>query len=405
VPDPEFQLSDEANERVFRERIVPRELSHAKSQESPTAIFIAGQQGAGKSRSLAHFSRELEARGGFINVNSDTYKPHHPAYADIVADDDRLMAARTGPDGRKWTNKAHAYARDNRFNVICEETMQNPEYFAAMAQSYRDAGYRVEVAMLAVPKAQSQQGILNRYYEQTKDGGPGRLTVPEKHEASYNGILETADLIDSGRVADSVSVRRRGGDPIYSNHLTASGEWASPPATRAAIENERDRQWTPEESAEFTATQKKLADGLGEGWSTQLAEVDSLAEPYLAREAPRTPPDQPVPDHDSTQPEAEADQPGEVDSSPRQDSESDQSPEPNARDEERAGASASEEEADAPAEEEAASRNGDSFDSHEDTQLSRIADADADESESDDDYPGADASPRAQDRERGGMGD
>ncbi|MDX3507637.1 zeta toxin family protein [Streptomyces caniscabiei] len=45
------RLSDAENRRLFRERIVPGLLAGRVGQETPTAVFLAGRPGAGKSRS------------------------------------------------------------------------------------------------------------------------------------------------------------------------------------------------------------------------------------------------------------------------------------------------------------------------------------------------------------------
>ncbi|MDP9850477.1 zeta toxin family protein [Streptosporangium lutulentum] len=155
--------------------------------------------------------------------------------------------------------------RERRVDVVIETTMQNPAFFADSVAQYRSEGYRPEVAFLAVPQALSRQGILHRYHEQVRDHGHGRLTVPEKHETSYSGILTSAELIDAGRLADTVVVFRRGNTLLYANHVGPDGQRGAPPRTRQAIEAERLRPWAETEVQEFEAVQQRLRTQMDPG--------------------------------------------------------------------------------------------------------------------------------------------
>jgi len=164
-----------------------------------------------------------------------------------------------------------------------QTTAQNPEFLAQNIGDFRRAGYKVSVPVMGVPEAMSQQGIINRYHEQSKDGGAGRLTVPEKARLSYTGILVSADLIDSGRLADTVAVYRRGSsEPTYINKLGSDGEWVSPPGLRTAIEVERTRPWTTAESRDFRAIQDRLTAEMGAEWRPRISEIENLARPFIS---------------------------------------------------------------------------------------------------------------------------
>ncbi|MET9987864.1 zeta toxin family protein [Streptomyces rochei] len=101
------------NERIFRERIVPDLLEGRASQETPTVVFLVGQPGAGKSRVTELVAAQLNRHGGFVDADSDLYKPYHPAYAARMAQDDTLMAAYTRADGRAWMAQAEQDVRDH----------------------------------------------------------------------------------------------------------------------------------------------------------------------------------------------------------------------------------------------------------------------------------------------------
>ncbi|MGW0841182.1 zeta toxin family protein [Streptomyces sp. NPDC002787] len=304
------RLSDAENRRIFRERIVPDLLAGRAGQETPTVVFLVGQPGAGKSRVTEMVAGVLNRHGGFVDVDSDLYKPYHPAYARLMARDDTLMAAYTRADGRAWMARAEAYVREHGLHAIIQETSQNAAAVEEKMRAYRDSGARVEALFMGVPQAMSNQGIVNRYFEQLADRGQGRLTVQSNADESYAGILELADRVDRGALADLASVYRRGeSKPRYSNSLDDSGHWAGPPGLREALMAERGRPWTAAESDSFVTTQLRLREtsqALGPEWPPRLARIESQAHPLLTPNAaarlaaPTTQPPSPVPSPSAT---------------------------------------------------------------------------------------------------------
>lgn len=301
-----YRLPDTENRRIFTDRIVPDLLAGRTPQDVPTVVFLVGQPGAGKSRVTELVAAALNRRGGFVDVDSDLYKPYHPAYAALLARDDTLMAAYTRADGRAWMARAEDYIRTHHLNAVIQETSQNAEAVAAKMHAHRDAGARVEALFMAVPQAMSNQGIINRYFEQLADRGQGRLTVQANADESYLGILALAELVDRsaqaeldhsalvelvqrGALADLVTLYRRGeSQPRYSNSLDSSGRWVDPPALRQALDAERARTWTAQESDAFVTTQLRLwqiSGGLGPDWQARLIRIEQQAAPLMPPEA------------------------------------------------------------------------------------------------------------------------
>ncbi|MGW5343401.1 zeta toxin family protein [Streptomyces sp. HUAS TT3] len=285
MTDPEaarYLLPEAQNRDIFLNEIVPDQFAGRLPQQKPTVVFLVGQPGAGKTRVGNMLADTLNKRGGFIDVDSDLYKPFHPEYARLMQQDDKLMAAYTRADGRRWMAQAHEYVRENRLNAVIQETSQDGAAVASTMRAYRGSGFRVEVVAMGVSEAMSNQGIVNRYHEQVKERGSGRLTVQANADQSYSGILDLARLVDEQALADHVSVFRRGeGEPRYSNALDGAGQWQQQPALAQAIEQERSRPWTVPESADFLKSQGKLHLEMGPEWSGPLARIDRLARPTL----------------------------------------------------------------------------------------------------------------------------
>ncbi|WP_200262093.1 zeta toxin family protein [Streptomyces sp. HSG2] len=282
------RLPEEENQRIFRERIVPDLLDGRVAQATPTVVFLVGQPGAGKSRVTEMVAGVLNQRGGFVDVDSDLYKPYHPAYATLMAQDDTLMAAYTRADGRAWMAQAEEYVHSHGLHAIIQETSQNSAAVEEKMRAYRQVGVRLEGLFMGVPQAMSNQGIVSRYFEQLADRGQGRLTVQANADESYSGTLDLADRVDRGALVDLASVYRRGeSKPRYSNTLNG-GTWSSPPTLSQALAAERSRPWTQTESESFVATQLRLREAsrqLGPEWPSRLERIEKQARPLLTSAA------------------------------------------------------------------------------------------------------------------------
>ncbi|MGI5484864.1 zeta toxin family protein [Streptomyces lavendofoliae] len=176
-----FQLSAEENRRIFATDIVPEHLTGPSPQDPATAVFLVGQPGAGKTRVAQLVAEQLDARGGFADIDSDLYKPHRPQYAQFMVEDDRLMTLYTGPDGRAWMRQAQQFvhgedplSNGQKLNALVQEIAMDPEYLAQTMRQYRAVGTRVEAFILGVSQALSEQGIptatTNRYATAGRDG-------------------------------------------------------------------------------------------------------------------------------------------------------------------------------------------------------------------------------------------
>jgi UDP-N-acetylglucosamine kinase len=282
------RLDPVTHEAIFREKIIPRQgFDRAFPWRHPTAYVLGGQPGAGKSRTKSAIvpvtldRQGRPHRGAAIEIAADTFRTYHPKYRHLQALDDRTAAAFTDTDARLWVDKAVDYAIERRANVIFDTLLSRPETAEPMTRRFRDAGYRIEVAFVAVPAGLSLLGNLHRYQSIVDQQGFGRLCDRETHDRAYNGVLATAERIDQNRLVDAVHVYRRGGERIYTNHQAADGNWIRPPATVAAIETERSRPRTPVESQELVAQIEHLARRVDAEHRVELREIIEMTRPLL----------------------------------------------------------------------------------------------------------------------------
>ncbi|KAH8909957.1 hypothetical protein BR93DRAFT_935645 [Coniochaeta sp. PMI_546] len=284
-----YTLSLESSQQIFNTEIVPTELTpvlhlhHQTDGKQPLAVLIVGQTGAGKTRLapvLLDAMRSLDRTPAhFI---ADTYKAYHPSYPEILATRPGLASAATGTDARRWLTMACEFAASRRLDALVESACRHPDDFCTLAALFRAAGYRVAVAVLAVPEALSRLGILVRFHLALPEARSGRLPLrltPKKvHDDSYAGLAEAARFVDESDAADAVVVVRRGNGVAYRNERGRDGGWTGRPGAARALEVERRRPLSAEEMEvvrEGLETLGKVTDpGLGE----QIEEIRGLVD-------------------------------------------------------------------------------------------------------------------------------
>ena len=144
-------------------------------------------------------------------------------------------------------------------SLVIEGTMRDADKVAGTMQALRGAGYEIDARVLAVNEQFSQQGILQRYEGQKADRGTGRMTTAQAHQAAYDGMPVTVERIERDKLADRVTVYRRGAEAIYHNELQAEA-WTKEPQARAASEAERSRPMTLHELRSYAEGFDRLAE-------------------------------------------------------------------------------------------------------------------------------------------------
>ncbi|MGH9641163.1 MAG: zeta toxin family protein [Terriglobales bacterium] len=280
-------LTKNENQRIFLKEIIPDRFSSASKNTEPEFFALLATPGTGKSR-VNQGVREIyfDHRGGSIPLDSDLYKPYHPAYAQLLAEDDRTAAQLVRQDGRRWLARGQTYVKEHKLNALLDwiGSSSDIDEFIGLMEGYREAGFRRSTVVIAAPAALSRLGIVQRFSEQRQESGVGRLTKTENHDASYVGIPETRDKIDELCLAEELYIIRRNGKLLHFNAADANGNWIGEPRTRDVLEEERYRPWSQEESLDFLIQIGELREALGSEWDGYIDEIVDLARPLLVPE-------------------------------------------------------------------------------------------------------------------------
>ncbi|MCZ4101075.1 zeta toxin family protein [Streptomyces sp. H39-C1] len=251
-------LPDEEHRHILTTVILPTWAKDAAPQKRPVAVFVAGPPGSGKTEVADLVHEALSRRGGAVRISSDLYKTCHPGYAALLVTDDRKAGIAVRPDTRRWQAEVELHARQNRFDVVVETALADPpEAFRATALTYRQAGYRIEVAVVATAEAWSLLGAVDRYLHE------GRYVSWENLRGCSHRMLDTLATIDAEHLADRMTVLRRGAELLYANELI-DGAWTGQARSAQTVAAEQGRPWQASETARFrhslSSTEQRLHD-------------------------------------------------------------------------------------------------------------------------------------------------
>lgn len=252
-----YRLPSAELERLYRDLVVPVVFDGVKSHQAhsqPTVVVFGGQPGAGKSAAVDATVSELggaSGRSSVAQIIGDDLRAYHPRYAEFMRKDDQTAALYTGKDVGRWVEMAIADAIKLRCSTVVEGTMRSPDTVARTVEQFREAGYRVEARVLAVPERLSWQGVLQRYEDQRAAKGTGRMSPEDMHAAAVRGVPQSLDRLQDQCLVDRIALYRRGGEVIFSVEQLPGQRWSSEQRASEALEAERGRPWTRSEHDKF----------------------------------------------------------------------------------------------------------------------------------------------------------
>lgn len=241
---------------------IARKVRATEPQLHPRAIIIGGQPGSGKGTLTEKAARELHKQGGFVLVDADKLRAMHPDNNHLMRENDRQAANLTHNDASKWAKRLANDAIEGRRNIVIDQTSKSPDSLIARTKQLKDAGYKVELRVMAVNAETSEQRIHTRYEREKAANGAGRFTPKPVHDAAYVGLPESVAAVEREKTVDTISVYDKHQTRIYENTLH-NGEWVQqPPGAKNALERERNRALTLQDHTEHATAYTQLAEML-----------------------------------------------------------------------------------------------------------------------------------------------
>ncbi len=177
-------------------------LKKLEPQKHPKAFILGGQPACGKG-GLALKIEEQNPNDRFLFVNGDNYRIHHPNFRELKNNSNQF-SSETQIFSNVFTEKLIEEAIKNKYNIIVEGTMRNPQTPYNTAGLFRRNGYSVEVFCISAPALFTEMQYNNRYQEEINYKGWGRLAEKQSHDNAVVGLLKSLDVLYNKKAVDKI---------------------------------------------------------------------------------------------------------------------------------------------------------------------------------------------------------
>jgi predicted ABC-type ATPase len=231
--DLDSRLDPEVHAKRFLENVLPASgLQEASPRDSPKAILLAGQPGAGKSGLTKSALNELS--GNVVPIDPDELRNAHPDVERLRQQYPYTWAGHTHHDASQWAKELRAAAVEGRRNIILDTTLGNGDSAVTLIKDLQAKGYQVEIRGVVAHELESELGVDRRFSRSLDANGHGRY-VPEEVRTQVYGALP--GNLDKVHAETGIPIRLYGreGAQVYDSHTDAR-------LPGAALEQERQER-------------------------------------------------------------------------------------------------------------------------------------------------------------------
>lgn len=202
-----YKLSKMKHEEIYN-HVHFLVLGRVKPVKKPTAIIVGGQSGSGKSF-LVGYSKKIFKSKNICIVSADEFMPLHPKMREIALIYPMMLPQIIEQDRGDWVNRLLSEVIDKKYNFIFEITLKNDRIVKRIIE-LKEKRFKVIIRIMAVPFLESLISIHERYLEQVKIRGWGRIISIENHNLAYKNMPQIVDYIEKNNLADIIEVYKRG---------------------------------------------------------------------------------------------------------------------------------------------------------------------------------------------------
>lgn len=205
------------------------------SSKNPEVDFIVAGPGAGKSGVEIFLKSQFKKRGEKVTVvSSDKIAEFHPYYEEIL---NELLPKDAYPTTRKFVRPAtpiiYHELQKHKINLLNENVFNKGDTDIEFVKSFKEAGYKVSVNILATDIFVSRLSCFEREARALENGDSPRGITKQDHENMYNIFVEEVMQLEREGLCDEIKVYKRGesisrpilvyqlGDTKYQNFVDA----------------------------------------------------------------------------------------------------------------------------------------------------------------------------------------
>ena len=157
----------DAIEREIKKQYRKFTLKFSKDS-SPKAFVLGGQPGAGKTG--LQKIMEAKCNGNLIVLNGDEFRELHPDYIALQEKYGKDSVEYTGKFSGQMTEMLMSRLKAEKYNILVEGTLRTAEVPLSTCKGFKDNGYNVTLALVAVKPQISYLSTILRYEKQLAAG-------------------------------------------------------------------------------------------------------------------------------------------------------------------------------------------------------------------------------------------
>lgn len=234
-PETIVPLAMDAGERdgseVFRDGILPTVFMTALASDEPRFVLLGGQAGSGRSRAISRLAN-AEPHGAAV-ISSDLLG----AFAGPVPDDSTTAS---------WLLACMRHAREHRYSLLLDGPFPDPSAVDGILKTFEGEGYSAEVAVVAVPWAESLLAVASSYAIERRAGRQAQLTPLAIHDDQWRTTRSTLETVAAREPAVRTTVFDRAGAVVHEAGYGAGAVRAFDRAVDSPMSTLQAVQWLSE---------------------------------------------------------------------------------------------------------------------------------------------------------------
>jgi len=208
----ELLLSEEEFKRTYQ--IIKKLVIKNKTPvESPIAITLGGQPGAGKSN-IYDIARKRFSYN-IVEIDCDSFRIFHPYYKQIKKIFGKEDAFKTNPFVFKIVDLLIEEISNEKYNLIIESSLNSPNSALENGKTLPPKGYQVELHIMATPKDVSWQGTIDRYNKDLNKDGNSRAVSKEFHDKVVENICQSLYIVKNSGLMSNILIFDRNKNCLY----------------------------------------------------------------------------------------------------------------------------------------------------------------------------------------------
>lgn len=180
---------------------------------SPIAITLGGQPGAGKSN-LYKIARKRFSNN-IVEIDLDKFRIFHPFYWQIKKIYGKNDSIKTNPFVFMIVDMLIEDLSSQKYNLIIESSLNTPSSALYNGKYLPSKGYKVELHIMATSKEISRQSTIARYNKGVRNGRGSRFVSEGFHNTVVSNICNSLEIVKNSGLMSNILLYNRNQKCLY----------------------------------------------------------------------------------------------------------------------------------------------------------------------------------------------